>query len=135
MSEENVEVVRRSFEMFAAGDLEAWAESFDPDVGWDISTYPLPDVPNRGRGRDALMNDMMATYMSGWRNYSSELGELTDAGDEVVMVVHETAEMRGTGVAIDRDLIQVWKVRDGRLAFLRVFKTTEDAYEAAGLSA
>ena len=51
MSQESVEVVRRSFELWLRGDLEAWLETIDPDIGWDISTHPLPDVPNHGRGR------------------------------------------------------------------------------------
>lgn len=134
MSKENVEAIRRSFALFLSGDREAWAESFDPDIGWDITTHPLPDVPNRGRGRDAFMTEMMATYLSGWKNYSSELIELIDAANQVIAVIHETAEMRNTGVALDRNLIQVWTMRDGRATFLRVFKTKDEALEAVGLS-
>ena len=66
MSQENVEAVRRSFELRMSGDLDAWLTTIDPDVGWDISAHPLPDVANRGQGRDALASDMLATYMSGW---------------------------------------------------------------------
>ena len=73
MSQGNVELVKRSFELFLRGDLEAWLETLDPDVGWDISTHPLPDVPNHGRGREAFATDMMATYLSGWMDYSAEL--------------------------------------------------------------
>ena len=36
---------------------------------------------------------MMATYLSGWMDYSAELKELVDAGDEVIAVIHETASM------------------------------------------
>ena len=46
----------------------------------------------------------------------------------------ETASMGGTGVALDRDLVQLWTVRDGRGVFLRVFQTKAEALEAAGLS-
>jgi ketosteroid isomerase-like protein len=134
MSQENVEVVRRSFELWLGGDLEAWIETIDPEVGWDISTHPLPDVPNHGRGREALVTDMLATYLSGWNDYSAELKELVDAGDRVVVVLHETASMGGTGVTLDRDLVQLWTVRNGRGAFLKVFQTKAAALEAAGLS-
>ncbi len=134
MSQENVEVVRRSFELWLRGDLEAWLETIDPDIGWDISTHPLPDVPNQGRGRDAFVTDMLATYVSGWNDYSAEVKELVDAGDHVVAVLHETATMRETGVVLDRDLVHVWTVRDGQGVFLRVFRTKMEALEAAGLS-
>jgi len=135
MSQENVEVVGRSTELWLRGEYDAWIETIDPDVGWDISTHPLPDVPNRGRGREALVTDMLATYLSGWTDYSAEIKELVDAGsDQVIMVLHETAKMGGTGVVIDRDLVQLWTVRDGRGAFVRVFQTKAEALEAAGLS-
>jgi ketosteroid isomerase-like protein len=134
MSRENVEAVRRSFELWMGGDFDGWLEMMDPEIGWDISTHPLPDVPNHGRGRNALATDMLATYMSGWNDYSAELKELTDAGDHVVAVVHESATMRESGVALDRDLVQVWTIRDGRATFLRVFKTKAEALDAAGLS-
>ena len=134
MSQENVETVGRAMELWLRGDLDAWLELMDPDIGWDISTHPLPDVPNHGRGRDALMADMIVTYLSGWTDYSAKLKEVIDAGDQVVVVLHETARMRDTGVPLDRDLVQVWTVRDGRASFLRVFRTKAEALEAAGLS-
>ena len=127
MSQENVELVKRSFELFLRGDLDAWIETLDPDIGWDISTHPLPDVPNHGRGRDAFATDMMATYLSGWMDYSAELKELVDAGDEVIASSTKRASMGGTGVALDRDLVQLWTVRDGRGVFLRVFQSKAEA--------
>jgi ketosteroid isomerase-like protein len=104
MSEENVEIWRSGYEPWRRGEFDAWLETIDPDIGWDISAHPLPDVPNHGRGGEALLTDMGATYLSGWNDYSSELKELIDAGDHVVAVMHETAKMSDTGVALDRDL-------------------------------
>src|SRR3954453_8902269 len=134
MSEENVEVVRRGMELWLGGDFEGWRATIDPDIGWDISAHPLPDVPNLGRGRDALVTDMLAVYMSGWTEYSAALKETVDAGDHVVLVLHETAKMRDSGVPLDRDLVHVWTVREGRSTFLRVFRTKAEALGAVGLS-
>ena len=133
MSDENVETMRRSFDLWLSGEVDAWRRTLDPNVGWDISTHPLPDVPDHGRGRDALLTDVLATYMSGWNDYSVELKEVIDAGDQVVAVLHETAKMGDTDVPLDRDLAHLWTVRDGRASFLRVFRTKEEALEAAGL--
>jgi ketosteroid isomerase-like protein len=134
MSEEDVELVRRGFELWTRGDLEAWLETIDPAIGWDISAHPLPDVPNQGRGREALATDMLATYLSGWNDYSAELKEISEAGEHVILVVHERATMRDTGVPLERDLVQLWTVRGGKAVFLRVFQTKGEALEAAGLS-
>ena len=56
--------------------------------------HPLPDVPNHGRGRDALATDMLAVYMSGWTNYSAELKEMVDAGDHVVLSSRDGEDAR-----------------------------------------
>ena len=134
MSEANVQIMRRSFDLWNRGDIEGWLETIDPAIGWDISTHPLPDVPNRGRGREALTTDMFATYLSGWNDYSAELKEVFEAGEHVILVLHETATMRDTGVPLERDLVQLWTVRGERAVFLRVFRTKDEALEAAGPS-
>ncbi len=129
-----MEIVRSGTEEWLRGNLEGWVETIDPEVEWDISTHPLPDVPNRGRGREALMTDMLATYLSGWNDYSAKIKEVSEAGEqEVILVMHETATMRDTGVLLERDLVQLWTVRDGRGVFLRVFRTKNEALEAAGI--
>jgi ketosteroid isomerase-like protein len=118
----------------SAAISKGWLETIDPAIGWDISTHPLPDVPNRGRGREALTTDMFATYLSGWNDYSAELKGVSEPGGHVILVVHETATVRGTGVPLQRDLVQLWTVRGEKAVFLRVFQTKGDALEAAGLS-
>ena len=132
MSEENVEAVKRSFELWRDGSIGEWIETLDPDLEWDVSAHPLPDFPNRGSGRDAFLRHL-GDYVSGWNDYEVSSGELIDAGDEVVLILHERARMRDSDMMLDRDLPTVWTVRDGRAVRHRVFKTRAEALEAAGL--
>ena len=134
MSQENVDLIRRGTELWLRGNVEAWLETIDAGVGWDISTHPLPDVPNRGHGREALLTEMLGTYISGWNNYSAKIKEVSEAGEQVILVLHERATMRDTGVPLERDLVQLWSVRDGKAVFVRVFRSKNEALEAAGLS-
>jgi ketosteroid isomerase-like protein len=133
MSEENVELVSQGFEHWRNGRIDEWIETLDPDVEWDISAHPLPDFPDRGSGRDALVKHM-ADYVAGWIDYQVTADELIDGGDEVVVLMHESARMRASDVTLDRDLPMVWTVRDGSSVGFRVFKTRAQALEAAGLS-
>jgi ketosteroid isomerase-like protein len=133
MSQENVDLVRRSTELWLNADFEGWLETIDPEIRWDISSHPLPDVPNTGSGREALVNDMLLTYMSGWNEYAAEIVEVSEAGEQVILVLRETATMRDTGVSLERDLVQLWTVREGRGVFLRVFRSKAEALEAAGV--
>jgi ketosteroid isomerase-like protein len=133
MSQENVEVVRRSFEFWRDGRIGEWIETLDPDIEWDISAHPLPDFPDRGGGRDAFVGHM-AAYSSGWNEYEASSKELIDRGDDVVLILHERARMPDSDMTLDRDLPTVWTVRHGRGVRLRVFQTRAEALEAAGLS-
>ena len=136
MSEENIEIVRRSFEQWQRGGGRVEAipvEAYADDVDWDISGYPTVDLPSRGSGRDKLL-DLFGTYFSGWTSYQAEVTEFIDAGENVVGVVHEKVGVGDSGEFVERDLFQVWTFRDGMIVKWRVFETRKQAHEAAGLS-
>src|SRR5262249_1998670 len=110
----------------------AWVATWDPDVEWDLSAYPLPDWPDRGHGREALLGHR-ANYLAGWLSNESEIRELIDAGDDVVAIMREHVRLRESGDSLGRDQVQVWTVRDGLMCRMRVFKTRADALKAVGL--
>jgi ketosteroid isomerase-like protein len=132
MSQENVELVRRTVELFREGRIDAWFQMLDPHIAWDISAHPLPDFPDTGSGRDAFARHMGA-YVGGWNDYEFSIKELIDGGPYVVLVLHERTRVRGSDTMIERDLAQVLTVRNGRGVWFRVFKTRAEALEAAGL--
>lgn len=136
MSHENVEALRAGLSLWEqqghSPDVFG-TDAFDPQIEWDITAHPLPDWPNTGRGREELQRHM-TNYVSGWREYRTEIRELVDAGDEVVVVLHEWVAMRGSDVILERDLHGVWTIRNGVIVRLRVFRTEAEALEAVGLS-
>ena len=132
MSRENVELVARAWDLWERREFDAWLETIDPQIEWDISAYPLLDWPDRGKGREEWLRHLSG-YVEAWIDHSQEVRELIDAGDDVVVVVHETARMRDSGATVDRMVNFVFTVRKGRAVRFRVFLTKEDALEAAGL--
>jgi ketosteroid isomerase-like protein len=44
MSEENVEIVRASWEAWRRGDMDALFEFYDPEVEWDMTHSYVPDM-------------------------------------------------------------------------------------------
>jgi ketosteroid isomerase-like protein len=133
VSRENVERVKAGFQRWQAGDPR-FLDDWDPEIEWDFSAYPLVDVPTRGRGREEFLG-MLGEYFSAWHDYSATPREWIDAGDHVILVLHETARLRDSDAVIDRDVVQVWTAEGERATLLRVFKTREEALEAVGLPA
>ena len=86
MSEENVEVVRRTYARWAHGDLQAGIDLFDPEIVFESFT---PDRTDRivvtGRAEIAAF---MEEFLSQWRDYRLFADEFHDAGDVVFVTGH-----------------------------------------------
>ena len=126
-------MVRQAWARFHAGD-PTWSEGWvHPEIEWDFTAYPLADLPSRGRGREALISQVIETYMSGWLDYRGEITEALDAGDDVVVVVHETVRLRDSDTPLELDVAHIWTVRAGRWVYWRILPDRNAALEAAGL--
>jgi uncharacterized protein len=130
MSEANVEIVRRSFEAFNRGDLDAaFAEASD-----DVVTYR--DVPDASEfhGTDGFLA-ASAEWAEGFDDWTITPQEYIDAGaDRVMARVLQSARGKNSGVPISEDWWFVYTVRGGKLARLEIYAEREKAYEAAGLA-
>jgi ketosteroid isomerase-like protein len=75
MSQENVEIVRRSWEAWIRGDLDELFEAFDPAVEWDTRTFegwPDPDVYRGHEGVRRFLEEWLASwerFEAGVENY------------------------------------------------------------------
>ncbi len=132
MSQENVEIVRRSFDAIGSNDVDALLSLYDPAVEF----LPLTGTQVESGGYRGHQ---------GVRDYFAEVGEVWDelrpyaermqtVGDLVVVVGGCAVRGRGSGVVSDSPLAWVIKVRDGKITSHRGFRTADEALEAAGLS-
>ena len=132
MSLENVEVVRRSVEAVAAGDWKTVSEVVDPQIEW-IETPGLGPDAAVYRGIEEARG-AMGNWTGMWTDYAFEVHEYLDAGDQVVVLVHESGRGRGTGVSVVRELGQVHSIDGSKVKRVRLYGSWAAALEAAGLS-
>jgi ketosteroid isomerase-like protein len=131
MSQENVEVIRRGFEAWNAGDMEGVREIYDPEA---VMRYH-GDFPEPGPfvGRDAIMRQFERLRDAlDERDSLVFVGDFLDAGDRVVNRFAWRGE--GYGPAMDLELTVVYTVRGGRILEAEFFRDHDQALEAAGLS-
>jgi ketosteroid isomerase-like protein len=133
MSQENVEVVERGYAAFGRRDVPAMVELLSEDFELDISGHPVPDFPDYGVGAEHFVG-FLATYLSGFDDYTLRIMRLMEAGDEIVVLLHDSARIRGSEGIVERDLAHVWTVRAAKLCRLRAYNAHEEALEAVGLS-
>ena len=143
MSKENVELLRRNYEIVNAigrtgpdfVDPEAvapelWARL---DPGFELHERPeLPDAKVY-RGPEAAKEF--------WRKTQQLFAEIrwepqgfTDLGNAVVVEARVVGVGRGSDVPIETDETDVFWFRDGMIVRLQGFGTKADALEAVGLS-
>jgi len=135
MSRENVELVRRLFEVAARRDADAVLSLYDPDVEWDASrTQPgLGGFGDRYRGHDGLRRFFRA-WREAWDSDEYECKELIDAGDAVVSVLTQRGRGQVSGLEVTRALAGVLTIREGKIVRAVWFPTRDEALEAVGLS-
>ena len=129
MSEENVELVRRTFQ----NGVEAFWALLDEYVVWDLREQPLLDLDGVYVGRDAVIK-ASRHYWGTWDDYRLDVEELRDTGSSVVVVFRERGRGKGSGAPFEQRLAQVWTFHRGRIIRWELFPDRAAALEAAGLS-
>jgi ketosteroid isomerase-like protein len=130
VSRANVEVVQRAFEAVARGDLEAAADTLDPEV--EIHDF---DVPDAGiyHGHEGFFA-WLARWDEGWESWRIEDLEFRPAGrDQVLALFRMVTRGKGSGIEIDRLDAIAYRLRDGKIVRSEYFNDRRQALEAVGL--
>ena len=90
MSEENVEAVRTMMVAFLNGDYERSLLAFDPEVEGDFTHMPEGGM-TRGQGE---LRREVARWQRTWEQFETEIEDILDAGEKVVLLVRQTGPER-----------------------------------------
>jgi ketosteroid isomerase-like protein len=124
MSEENVEVVRRIYEAWAAGTSAR--EFIAEDVEYVNPSYAVEPGVRQGRASFARIRDA-------YDDVEVRPHRFVEAGDDVVVLATITGTSRDAGVPIRREQGYIWTVRDGVAVRFRWFNSADEALDVAGV--
>ena len=131
MSQENIDAMRRGYDVFNRRDIDAWLEGFHPDVEvHDLAE--IPDAPVR-RGHEAL-REWVAMMEGIWVDARYEPEEFIEAGEFVVVAVRAKGRGRGSGIPMDVPMFQVFEIQGGTVRRMWAYLDRAEALEAVGLS-
>jgi ketosteroid isomerase-like protein len=132
MSRDNVEIVRKSFDAIGRWDLDALLELYDPDIKFEPLTGTR--VESGGyRGHQGVRR-YLEEAEAVWDEVRPVAGEITTSGDQVVVFGHCAIRGKASEIETDSPCSWVITVQDGKITRHRVFGTSSEALEAAGLS-
>jgi ketosteroid isomerase-like protein len=133
MSEENTEVVRKSFDAIGRGDLESLLELYDPEIEFQPLTATRVETGGY-RGHQGV-RDYFEEAAEVWEEVRPVAGQITTTDDDVIVFGHCAIRGRASEIETESPCAWVVTVRDGKITRHRVFGSNEEALEAAGLSA
>ena len=133
MSQENVEIVRRSTDAVSRGDLDGWLETWAQDAMLDWSNARAFDAGIYRGHREirAFAEGFLATWDEVRFEFAYGPVEIEDG----VLITENVAHLRGRdGIEVQARSAWLITIRNGKQTSLTLYQTKQDALEAAGLS-
>jgi ketosteroid isomerase-like protein len=127
---ENVEIVRRFLDLtLERRDVEGAMQLVHPDAEMDWSNSR---APYRGVYRGyAEATAAWATWLEAWEEWHTEVKEAIDVDPETVVIVTRVrARGKGSGITVDAGGAGIWRVRDGKIAYAKLFQSKSEALAA-----
>jgi ketosteroid isomerase-like protein len=135
MSQENVEIVRRSLDAWNRQDIEGVLAVVDADA--EYVNPPSAVEPGTRRGTSELTAVMRAQWEA-LTDARWEIDRIYDRGDEVIALGRLSRRMPGSDARIEDSALASWTIRGGRVVRVETLgfgrAEVQAALEAVGLS-
>ena len=131
MSQENVEIARQAAESLADGDFDTWLGLHAPECEFAPLIVGVEGgEPYRGHdGCRAFWEDIHAAFVE-WR---PQIERARECGDAAVVTIRFQGRGRDSGIPVDQLVWQVFRTKDGKAVWWRIYASEREALEAAGL--
>ena len=133
MSQDNVELVLRTHAAFSRADLEGFLAGYHPEAEYRAAvTQAVEGDAGDFKGHAGLRRwwrDLHDLY----ENLKTEVVEVLDLGERVVVVFIVSGRGRGSGIEDGQELAQVVTVTQGKIVVIRDYLSRAEALAAVGL--
>jgi ketosteroid isomerase-like protein len=130
MSQENVEVVRKSFEAHRAGGIEAALAFYASDLVWDAGPEWVEDRVYRGHDGARRLD---AIFVESFDDYGLTVHEIRAVGEQVLALYEATGRIKGSGLPIRQPIeIVLSDLHDGVIGRVQSFFSWKQALDAVG---
>ena len=133
MSDDSVEVVRKAWEAWERGDMQAVFDFYDPAIEWDMSESEVPDM-GVYRGHEGVRK-FFREWMAPFHDYYAHAEDFTLGSEGVLVRMRQGGRGKESGVDVEMPpLWQLYRLRAGRAVRVEIYRDEHRALEAVGLS-
>jgi ketosteroid isomerase-like protein len=122
-------LVKAVFAAFAERDIEGVLELMDPDIEFSAMTSDFAGRTEPYRGHEGIREYFRHVSLV-WDELRLTPREYREVGDDILVTGRVSA--RSSARIVDGSTGWVWRVRDGRVVYGRVYASAADAERAAG---
>jgi ketosteroid isomerase-like protein len=132
MSQENVEVVRRSWAAWERRELEALFALYDPAIIWENHGGPI-ELRGTYVGHEGV-RQTWRELLEPFENFDAHADQFIDAGNSVVVGWRIKGRGKASGIDVETSGWSVHEVQNGFVVRVDLFQAKVEALEAVGLS-
>ena len=132
MSHQNVEVVRAMYAAFARGDREALVSHLDPSIR--VHDRPVHPEASVYEGPEGFLR-FAETDWDSFDEVIYEPQEFVEREPYVIVPIKQRGTGKGSSLAVEESIVNVWKLRAGKCVELRNYSTIDEALAAVAASA
>jgi uncharacterized protein len=128
---ENIETVKKMYELFASKDNEAIRQIFDEKIEWN----QMKGFPGGGQyvGADAVFEKVFAGFRQHWTDWKVTITRYIDSGDGVFVIGFYEGSYTATGNYMKADFACEYKVKDRKIIAFNQYTDTFLIAQAMGL--
>jgi ketosteroid isomerase-like protein len=128
MSQENITIVNRIYEVFGQRDFAAVLDMFDPTIEWIAAVNsPLADR-SPYRGLDEVREGPLMRIAAGFDSLTVSVDEIFSAGDKVVALGFYDGVYKANGKRFRAQVAHIWTLANGKAV---KFQQYVDTYQLA----
>jgi uncharacterized protein len=118
-----VDIVRRSYDAFARGDMDAVMADMHPEIEW----HQAQGLPHGGlyRGLEEVRANIFDPLdEEWWDEFTAVPDEFLEAGDQVVVIGRYRGTAKETGKQLDVPFVHIWSMSGDQAIRFRQYLDT-----------
>ncbi len=125
-SDSSKQIVKRAYEAFASGDIDAWAKLHSEDLKFSI----FGQLPHSGvhRGRDATIKNVFEVIPLYWPNFKLEMINIDSIEGELGSTVYVLNKM--TAENLDSYALHMFTLKNGKITTFSAFDDYDSMRQA-----
>jgi ketosteroid isomerase-like protein len=112
----SIAVVRKLYDLFAAGDVPGFLAHLHGDVVWNEAEGFVLSDRNPYVGPQAIVEGVFARVVATWSDFKAQPREIVGGPEVVTTFGRYTGVSTKTGKKLDVQFAHTWWLRDGKVA-------------------